>query len=179
MMTQCPVIWYLLIGLILWIPSLHFMLQLFFFNRYHCEINETHKHKLTKCVCQCQSIFPELSVFLGCFSQPYLHDAALSLAKNVPLLSELWQAEWLDIIMSGLVNIKMLASIIIKYHFLLSFTHFVVLIASHALMQTFRHRNKGQARSVEPVLVLVLWIVYHFQLETVLVDFWLHLGPRE
>ena len=93
-------------------------------------------------------------------------------------LSQLWQCVGPDTLIAAWVNIKMLAPIIIKYHFLFSFTHFVVLIASLCLMQTFTLRNKERARNAE-VAGESERVFYHFQLETVLVDFWLHLGPGE
>ena len=174
-MKEFHVIWYLLIGLrrICMTPQRKYI----FFGFYvltDTEIlwnNTKHKHKLTKFVCQCQSIFPELSVFLPYFSWSLIgqlvDNAALSLATEPALtMCRAWHLD----------------SCLIKYHFLLSFTHFVVLIASLCLMQTFTLRNKERARNAE---VAGEWvresagIFYHFQLETVLVDFWLHLGPRE
>ena len=76
---------------------------------------------------------------------PWLVDWWIMQASHWPL-SQLWQCVGPDTLIAAWVNIKMLAPIIIKYHFLLSFTHFVVLIASLCLMQTFTLRNKERGK---------------------------------
>lgn len=143
--------------------------------------NTKHKHKLTKFVCQCQSIFPELSVFLTCFSRLLIgrlvHNAAFSLVPRPDSVSGP------DIVMAAWVNIKMLAPIIIKYHFLFSFTHFVVLIASLCLMQTFTLRNKERARNAEVAgeweRVPGYFIIFSWKLFWLIFDYIWDRGNRE
>ena len=88
-----------------------------------------------------------------------------------------------DIMMAAWVNIKMLAPIIIKYHFLFSFTHFVVLIASLCLMQTFTLRNKERARNAEVAeereRVLGYFIIFSWKLFWLIFDYIWDRGNKE
>ena len=150
--------------------------------------NTKHKHKLTKFVCQCQSIFPELSVFSHLFLPP---PDWLASAQCSPLIGPCPapspdSVSGPDILMAAWVNIKMLAPIIIKYHFLLSFTHFVVLIASLCLMQTFTLRNKergkkcrGREKERERVRGWGYFIIFSWKLFWLIFDYIWDRGNKE
>ena len=182
-MKEFHVIWYLLIGLRIWLLSEKVYFLILGFNGYWNPVKQYQTQTQTDKICVSVPInFP----WTVSFSHLFLLAADWSTgAQCSPLIGhraspQPWLSVRTDIMMAAWVNIKMLAPIIIKYHFLFSFTHFVVLIASLCLMQTFTLRNKERARNAEVAEEREsAGIFYHFQLETVLVDFWLHLGPRE
>ena len=89
-----------------------------------------------------------------------------------------------DIMMAAWVNIKMLAPIIIKYHFLFSFTQFVVLIASHHFVSckpshSGTKSEQEMRRSPRRERVLGYFIIFSWKLFWLIFDYIWDRGNKE